>query len=180
MRTIVFGFPRSGTTALMRALEAGGLTTFWQPTENDRYNPGGSREVAGDYVRKKGYPYITETDGKAFKMFHSSVYQIDNREPTQVIIIERDPIAIAESIERLGGRAHKLRQAGYYDKHMTIARERFRELGIKTYTLRFDDLLANARRELARLVGEGLQIDATEAAKEVKPEISQGRNVWPQ
>lgn len=175
MRTIVYGFPRSGTTALIKALDAGGIPAFYQAGPNDSNNPGGSWEVSGQYTTRPEYPYIPETDGKCFKMFISpeSTARITGQEPTHVIFVMRKPLEIAASFERLGHRADKLKEAGYYENiiNETVTTLFYRP-GVTIDCVTFQQLLTRPNETFEWVREYGADINPAAAATAVTPEVS--------
>jgi hypothetical protein len=105
--TIVSGLPRSGTSMMMRMLEAGGMDVV---TDNERKadidNPRGYYEF--ELVKKieSDKSWLSNAEGKAFKMVSRLLYNLPEEHEYQIIFMKRDMRQMLQSqekmLERLG------------------------------------------------------------------------------
>jgi len=86
--TIVSGLPRSGTSLMMRMLEAGGMPVLVdnirQPDED---NPNGYYEL--EVVKQKDTSWMLDAPGKAVKMVYRLLRDLPATYTYQVIFMER-------------------------------------------------------------------------------------------
>ncbi|MBI4407021.1 MAG: sulfotransferase domain-containing protein [Candidatus Kerfeldbacteria bacterium] len=90
MITIVSGLPRSGTSMMMKMLEAGGLPALVDQVRTaDIDNPKGYYE----FERVKQLPgdtaWLPEAEGKAVKMVSMLLYELPKDRPYQVVFMRR-------------------------------------------------------------------------------------------
>lgn len=90
MITVVSGLPRSGTSLVMKMLEAGGLPVLVDEVRTaDIDNPKGYYE----FERVKGLPddtnWLPDADGKAVKMVSMLLYELPKDRSYQVIFMRR-------------------------------------------------------------------------------------------
>ena len=105
--TIVSGLPRSGTSMMMKMLEAGGLDTI---TDNVRKadvdNPKGYYEFEIVKDIKEDSSWIAGTQGKAFKMVAPLLRYLPKGFQYQIVFMRRDMMEMLESqnkmLKRLG------------------------------------------------------------------------------
>ncbi len=88
--TIVSGLPRTGTSMMMKALEAGGMKVV---TDNirkaDDDNPQGYYEYERVKKIKKDTSWLKEAKGKAFKMVSMLLYNLPPGEDYEVLFMKR-------------------------------------------------------------------------------------------
>ena len=109
--TIVSGLPRSGTSMMMKMLDAGGLDAI---TDNVRKadvdNPKGYYEFEIVKKIKDDSSWIAGTQGKAFKMVAPLLRYLPNEFQYQIIFMRRDMKEMLESqnkmLKRLGQPSH--------------------------------------------------------------------------
>lgn len=90
MITVVSGLPRSGTSMMMKMLEAGGIAPLIDQIRTaDIDNPKGYYE----YERVKQLPHdvawLPEADGKAVKMVSMLLYELPKDRTYQVVLMRR-------------------------------------------------------------------------------------------
>ncbi len=125
--TIVSGLPRSGTSMMMKILEAGGMEVV---TDNIRKanedNPQGYYEYERVKKIKEDTAWLKETRGKAFKMVSQLLYELPSNENYKVIFIKRKMNEILASqrrmLERMGnskGDVSDEKMGEFFNKHLS-------------------------------------------------------------
>jgi hypothetical protein len=107
---VVSGLPRSGTSMMMRMLEAGGLpivTDHVRAADHD--NPRGYYEFEPAKKTRQDASWLESSEGKAVKMVYKLVYDLSGRYSYRVIVMRRKLEEILASqrkmLERLGKEA---------------------------------------------------------------------------
>ena len=89
--TIVSGLPRSGTSMMMQALEAGGIQPL---TDNirtaDADNPRGYYEYEPVKQTKQDASWLADAAGKVVKMVYRLLYDLPQGHKYRVIFMQRD------------------------------------------------------------------------------------------
>jgi hypothetical protein len=176
---IVSGFYRSGTSAMMQALMAGGLTGAWSEARNavaaqhadEHYHPNraGLFEIPLREYRQPGFPL--QYEGKLIKVL---LWGLHNLAPHpggyRIIIMRRDPEEIRQSYEGffLGRKCPPL--VGYAERiaraaKMLVTRPDALSVSIVDYAY----AVAHPARAMIRLRGDGWPIDPLEAADVIDP-----------
>ena len=105
--TIVSGLPRSGTSMMMKALEAGGIPVLTDGIRKpDRDNPKGYYEFEPVKTTKDDPSWVQEAGGKAVKMVYRLLYDLPEGYRYRVVFMQRDMDEILKSqkamLERTG------------------------------------------------------------------------------
>ena len=105
--TIVAGLPRSGTSMMMRMLEAGGLSALTDDIRKaDQDNPRGYYEFEPVKKTKKDRSWLATAVGKVVKMVHLLLYDLPEDYRYRVVFIRRNLDEVIRSqnvmLERLG------------------------------------------------------------------------------
>ena len=88
--TIVSGLPRSGTSMMMKMLEAGGIELVVDNIRHaDEDNPNGYYELEKVKKIKEDISWLEETTGKAFKMVSALLYNPPADKNYKIIFMER-------------------------------------------------------------------------------------------
>lgn len=172
--TIVSGLPRSGTSMMMSALEAGGMDLLTDGLRRaDVNNPKGYYEL--EIVKKlpKGETdWIESAQGKAIKVISALLKYLPEDYQYRVIFMERDIEEIMASqkrmLERSGKNAQSLisekeiRQS--YIEHIAEVRAWLMDSGwIRAIFISYNDILHNPEqifREVARFLDNSADPDA--------------------
>jgi len=125
--TIVSGLPRSGTTLMMRMLEAGGIEIVKDNIRKaDEDNPDGYYEFEKVKRIKEDSSWLDSTQGKVFKMVSMLLYNLPTDKNYKVIFMKRNMHEMLTSqrimLERHGrdkSRANDEEMGRLYDKHLT-------------------------------------------------------------
>jgi len=90
MITIVSGLPRSGTSMMMRILEAGGLPVLTDGLRAaDADNPNGYYEFEPVKDTTRDPSWLAQADGKAVKVVYKLLYDLPTDRPYFVIFMQR-------------------------------------------------------------------------------------------
>jgi len=105
--TVVSGLPRSGTSMMMQALEAGGMPVLTDGVRGpDRDNPKGYYEFEAVKKTKDDPSWVQGAAGKAVKMVYRLLYDLPADHPYRVVFMQRDMEEIMASqaamLERTG------------------------------------------------------------------------------
>ena len=108
--TIVSGLPRSGTSMMMRMLEAGGMDVVVDDIrEADEDNPKGYYELEKVKDIKNDYSWLDNVQGKVVKMVSMLLYELPSNRKYNVILMKRDIGEILASqrtmLQRKGNRS---------------------------------------------------------------------------
>lgn len=184
--TIVSGLPRSGTSMMMKMLEAGGIPPL---TDNlrtaDIDNPKGYYE----FERVKKMPdgdtaWLPEAEGKTVKVISQLLRHLPNSHSYRVIFMRRKINEILASQKKmLKNRGEDVDAvsdeeiAGLFEKHLQHIQHWFSENGhVSVLYIYYSDVLADplpqARRINAFL---GNRLDATAMAQVVDPALYRNR-----
>lgn len=156
---IVSGLPRSGTSMMMKILEAGGLSVF---TDNirtaDEDNPGGYYELEEVKRVKEDTSWLEGVVGKGVKIISALLYDLPDRFDYRIIFMERDMKEILASqrkmLERKGEKdtLSDDEMLPIYRKHLTdIKRWIEQQPNIKVLYVNYRDVLENPHDSAARI-----------------------------
>ncbi len=123
---MVSGLPRSGTSMMMKMLEAGGLEVVTDEIRKaDEDNPRGYYEYEMVKKIKEDTSWLKETRGKVFKMVSMLLFELPPDELYKVIFMRRTMGEILESqrkmLERKGQKPDKAddeRMGKHFNKHL--------------------------------------------------------------
>ena len=90
MITIVSGLPRSGTSMMMRILEAGGMPVLVdaaRPADVD--NPNGYYEFEPAKSIREDASWLTQAEGRAVKMVYKLLYDLPPDRAYHVLFLQR-------------------------------------------------------------------------------------------
>ncbi|MBL8815661.1 MAG: thioredoxin fold domain-containing protein [Planctomyces sp.] len=100
--TIVSGLPRSGTSMMMRMLEAGGIPALTdQQRTPDADNPNGYYEFEDVKSLANDTGWLANASGKAVKMVYSLLKHLPNDREYQVIFMRRNVDEILQSQKKM-------------------------------------------------------------------------------
>jgi len=177
---VVSGLPRSGTSMMMRMLEAGGVELLTDAVRlPDDDNPLGYFE----FERVKNLPadtgWLEQAEGKAVKVVSALLEQLPCHRRYKVIFIERDLAEVLASQRRMLRRRGRdsdagsdERMASLFGKHLAALRTRLASrTDMQVLYVRYGDVVADprgaARRVaefLERPLQEGAAADAVDAS----------------
>ena len=159
--TIVSGLPRSGTSMMMRMLEAGGLPVMTDRVRvPDESNPKGYYEFERVKQLKDGNTgWIAESKGKVVKIISALLEYLPPEHQYRIVFMQRNMGEIlasqremllrrGEPPDRLGDRY----LAGLYQNHLTrIAEWLAEQPDVKVIYLHYNQIMENPRAPIARL-----------------------------
>ncbi len=170
--TIVSGLPRSGTSAMMQMLVAGGLPAL---TDNIRAadidNPKGYFEL--DVVQKiaDDQTWLPNAQGKVFKLVSPLLKNLPNNFDYQIIFMRRDLHEIIASQAKMiarrqseGSAMDEERMIRMYEQHL---KDVYTWMGqqrknVRSLTVRYADMISSAE-DVANKVADFLQIELDNA-----------------
>lgn len=168
--TIVSGLPRSGTSMMMRMLEAGGLAVLVDGIrEPDDDNPQGYYEFERVKKVKEDQAWLPDARGKVVKMVSALLVDLPPRYAYRVIFMRRRMEEILASQRRMLLRNAKpwsddddAKMTGLYGAHLKqvegwIARQRH----LSALYVSYNDLLASPPEHAERVnafLGGGLDV----------------------
>ncbi len=182
--TIVSGLPRTGTSMMMKMLEAGGMTVV---TDNVRTadidNPEGYYEFEKVKEIKEDISWLAGAQGKVFKMVPMLLYDLPKDFHFKVVFMERDMDEMLASqgkmLKRLGkaNDANDSDAGAMYSRHLSEMKAWLsRQANFDVLYMDYGKVVAspheNARR-LSRFFGNSLNIEKMASA--VKPELYRNR-----
>lgn len=105
---IVSGLPRSGTSMMMRALEAGGMPVLVDHVRKpDEDNPRGYYEFEAVKKTKQDPSWLRQASGKAVKMVYRLLYDLPADRQYRVLFMQRDMQEVLASQRKMLQRAGK-------------------------------------------------------------------------
>ena len=100
--TIVSGLPRSGTSMMMRMLEAGGMEIVVDNIRKaDKDNPHGYFEYEKVKKIKEDSSWLDHTRGKVFKMVSMLLYDLPSNRNYKIIFIKRNMREVLASQKKM-------------------------------------------------------------------------------
>lgn len=124
MITIVSGLPRSGTSMMMRMLEAGGMELVVDNIRKaDEDNPYGYFEFEKVKKIKKDSSWLDYTQGKAFKIVSMLLYNLPSDKNYKIIFMKRNMKEIIAS-QRIMLERHKRNRDDGNDEQMASLSEK--------------------------------------------------------
>ena len=160
MITIVSGLPRSGTSMMMRMLQAGGMEIL---TDNirkaDDDNPRGYFEFEKVKKIKEDDSWIADAKGKAVKMVSRLLYDLPTGMDYKIIFLERNmPEVLASQrimLKRQGQKAGGIedeKMGRLFEKHLAEVKKWLRDQqNMDSLYISYNDVLAHPRRNAARI-----------------------------
>jgi hypothetical protein len=158
--TIVSGLPRSGTSMMMRMLEAGGLPPLVDGIrEADDDNPLGYYEFERVKKVKEDQGWLEDARGKVVKMVSTLLVDLPTRYTYRVVFMRRRLEEILASQRRMllrnakpWSEADDARMTGLYQAHLRqieawIARQRH----LSALHVSYNELLASSREHADRV-----------------------------
>ena len=155
--TIVSGLPRSGTSMMMKILEAGGIDivtdNIRKPNED---NPHGYYEYEKVKEIKEDTSWLKETRGKTFKMISQLLYDLPSNESYKVIFMQRNMNEILTSqkkmLERMGNNKDDIsdeKMEEFFNKHLSKIMEWMDEREhLDVLYINYNDILVNPGEQI--------------------------------
>lgn len=175
---IVSGMYRSGTSAMMQALIAGGLSAAYSEDRNklaeqhadDHYHPNRSGLYEVPLKEYGGLTFPLQYQGKLIKvMLWALDHLAVNPEGYRVVIMRRDPEEIRQSFEGFFGKKCAPLDE-YYERIERAANALANRRDVRSVCVtNYSDVVANPELAMIRLRGDGWPIDPLEAAAVIDP-----------
>lgn len=187
--TLVSGLPRSGTSMMMSALKAGGMTLL---TDGIRTKDGNNPKGYFEYERVKKLSsgdvrWLGSAQGKAVKIISALLEYLPEGFEYRVIFMERNLSEILDSQHRMlvrdGRRVEKdlsdddLRRS--YEQHLYDVKAWLAvKLGLRTLFVSYNDILRQPEQEFEK-VAEFLEnrVDPRRMAEVVDPKLYREKNL---
>ncbi len=187
---VVSGLPRSGTSMLMKMLEAGGippLTDSIRTAVND--NPKGYYEFERVKAMDKGdTAWVADAQGKAVKVISALLKYLPAEYQYQVIYIQRNMREILASqrkmLIRRGEDPDKMddeQMAALFDKHVAQVEQWLqKQPNMSVLYVHYSDILSDPQPQITR-INEflGGQLDSRQMATVVDPNLYRNRQEQP-
>lgn len=183
---VVSGLPRSGTSMLMKMLEAGGLPIVTDGLRTaDEDNPKGYYEVerVKDLAQEKEPDWMAEARGKAVKVISFLLRSLPSDINYRVIFIRRDIEEVLVSQKKMLGRRGETddtppeRMRAHFEDDLWRARYQLTHRAcFETLEVHYSEILARPLEGAQRIntfLGGGLNADAMAAV--VDPELYRNR-----
>ena len=178
--TVVSGLPRSGTSMLMRMLEAGGIGAVTdRERKADEDNPLGYYELEAVKRLPESSEWIASASGRAVKVVSALVVKLPPAVPYRVLFLEREIREVLASqrrmLERRGeptDRVPDAEMAAMFGRHVASvlerlsARDDMRVMRVTHSDVLTDPMSAAARME--EFLGGGLDRAAMAASVDTK------------
>lgn len=171
MITVVSGLPRSGTSMMMRMLEAGGVPVLTdEKREADEDNLRGYYEDERVKQLREDASWITEAEGKAVKVISYLLRHLPEGHSYKVIFMERRIQEVLASQKRMmrrrGEAADEIPDdvmAGIFEKHLAETGEWLsQQPNIETIQVNYNETLRDPEptaRRVAAFLGGGLDVE---------------------
>lgn len=169
--TIVSGLPRSGTSMMMRMLEAGGIEILFDNRRKaDEDNPKGYYEFEKVKTIKKDSSWLASAESKAFKMVSMLLYDLPSNWEYRIVFMKRNIDEILASQKRMLERSGR-NNSNVSDKEMSILFNKHlaevekwlgKQNNINTLYISYNDTILKpleAIQKLNRFLGNELYID---------------------
>jgi hypothetical protein len=182
--TVVSGLPRSGTSLMMKMLEAGGMPVLVDNIRAaDVDNPRGYYEFEPVKALKADTTWVAPSRGKAVKMVYLLVYDLPPGVDYRVLCMQRNVDEVLASqktmLERLGKpqRLDDATMAALFRSHLAKFESWIRERpNFSVLDVNYNAMVADpapSAAEVARFLGGGLDTD--EMAGAVDPSLYRNR-----
>ncbi|MBL7965317.1 MAG: alkaline phosphatase family protein [Flavobacteriales bacterium] len=182
---MVSGLPRSGTSMMMRALVAGGLTPFTDEERvADESNPHGYFEHRAVKGLAHDSRFLTEAEGRVVKVVAPLLPHLPARHRYKIVFMERDLHEVLVSQDRMLGKAPREGEGAHFRKGLfdsyTALLEKVRLLEEQPYVemlrIPYADAVNDPAGTMARVNAffDG-GLDADRMAQAVDPELYRNR-----
>jgi len=177
---VVTGLPRSGTSALMQLLAAGGIPIVEDGQRRpDRHNPRGYQETADVLRLQEDAGWLESSVGKAVKILFPQLLYLPTQPACAVLWIERDLREVHLSQQRMVGGA-RMADPVAVDVLAQCSREVGRWLDASPHRwirIQHAELLLNPGAVAKRICHFlGVQLDTDAAARTIDPSLHRERS----
>jgi hypothetical protein len=175
---IVSGYMRTGTSMMMRALEAGGLETFSRSSRDDyrkrfkdeHYDPneGGLYELESKDLTED---FPIQFKGKLIKCLMGALDKVAVMPKIKIIFMRRDTEEIRQSYQAFFGKQFDLSDDKFLPRVERTIASLLNRKDVELTVLWYRDVVQNPEQTFSDLAEKGWPIDPTKAAVIVKPEL---------
>ncbi len=157
---IVSGLPRSGTSMMMRIMEAAGLPVMTDNIrKSDIDNPKGYYEFEMVKTIKEDTSWVKDTRGKVFKMVSLLLYYLPTDEHYKIVFMHREMSEILASerqmLQRLGKKLDAAREqevGELFAKHLKgIEKWLAKQKNMGVIHINYNEVLNDKEKELKKL-----------------------------
>ena len=185
--TIVSGLPRSGTSMMMKMLEAGGIPPMIDEIrEADRDNPKGYYEFERVKQLDKGdTSWVADGVGKVVKVISALLKYLPSEYEYKVVFVRRNMDEILASQRKMlvnrgedSDKMDDVQMAALFEKHLA-ATENWLQVqnNFQVLYVHYSDILAEPLTEAQKINAFlGGQLDVMAMAGQVDPELYRNRN----
>jgi len=183
--TIVSGLPRSGTSMMMRILEAGGIEPVQdkQRTANED-NPLGYYEDDRVKALAVDKSWVADAQGQVIKVIYKLVYELPQGIPYRIVFMQREIAEVVRSQEKMlerdgldPGREQRDLIENLFQSEIVAFRNWVGvQQNMKMYIADYANVVADPREEMSQIssfLEGGLDIDAMSAV--VNPDLYRNR-----
>ena len=183
--TVVSGLPRSGTSMMMKMLEAGGIPPLTDEIrEADADNPKGYYEFERVKKLDKGdSDWLEKAEGKAVKVISALLQHLPQTHDYQVIFMERHMPEILASQRKMlnhrgdGDEMDDEKMSALFEKHLQQIKEWLaQQENFSILFVHYSEALADARSQAERVKAFlGADLDVEKMAGTVDPNLYRNR-----
>lgn len=169
--TIVSGLPRSGTSMMMRMLEAGGMVILTDSIRKaDIDNPRGYYEFEKVKKIKEDASWLEDARGKVFKMVSMLLYDLPMEKTYKIIFMKRNINEMMKSQRKMIER-QKPEQVNFDSEKMSVIYEKHlnevepwvkAQENMDVIFVKYNDLIENAEEnslKVIRFLGRRLDLE---------------------
>lgn len=178
--TIVSGLPRTGTSLMMKMLEAGGVPVYIDNLRTaDEDNPGGYYELEDVKRVKEDTSWMDKAQGRAFKMVSMLLFDLPPGRRYKVVFMERNLDEVIASqrkmLERMGKAPtgaddHDAKRL--FTKHLREIKEWLAaQPNIDVLYMGYSDVMSDPGGSASRVSGFIGGLDEAKMAAVVNPEL---------
>ncbi len=181
--TIVSGLPRSGTSMMMRMIEAGGIPALTDEVRKaDEDNPRGYYEFEPVKRTREDPSWVPSAKGRVVKMVHMLLPDLPTGQEYRIVLMLRDlDEVIASQAKMLARSGKKSAPAEMLKRVYTTQLDGVRAWagkapGVRVLEVSYNHMLAEPSREAARVAEFlGLASAAPAMAASVEPSLYRNR-----
>lgn len=156
--TIVSGLPRSGTSMMMRMIEAGGIPALTdQIRQPDEDNPNGYYEFEAVKKTKQDSAWVEQAGGKVVKLVHMLLPDLPKGREYRVVMMQRDLDEVLASQAKMLARSGKpsapadtLKRV-YTQQLDNVRRWMTSTPGVRSIEVSYNRMLSSPETEAARV-----------------------------
>lgn len=175
---IVSGYMRTGTSMMMKALESGGMETFYRKSRDDfrkgfadeNYDPntGGLYEIERKDVTDD---FPEKFKGKLIKCLMDGLHKVQVMPKIKVVFMRRDFEEIRQSYQAFFSNPLQLDEKKFIDKTERAISMLLNRKDVELTILNYRDVIKNPMIQFTKLYNNEWPINPIECSKVVNPEL---------